>query len=674
MGWYIPNWQPWSNGTSVDSNTVMPNNNIILQARWQLTTTIRTITLNPTGGSVNPRTQTAIQGQNIGALPTPTRANFTFTDWHTSRTNATTANRVRSNTTMPTNNLTIYAHWNPITHTITWNAGFGIFGINNPSRWNHQQGSPLGTLPTITRANYTFDGWWTSATGGTRISSTTRMPSNNVTYFARWTPNNNVLTFNPNGGSALNPNTRTVQEGDRLGTLDTPIREHHRFIGWYDARIGGTRVQASTRMPAGNLTIFARWEPIMRTITWNAGSSVTNPQSWSRQQGTQLSTALPTVTRTNYTFDGWWTSATGGTRVNTTTQVPSNNVTYFARWIANRTVTFNSNGGSAVNPATRTVVQGRTIGTLPTPTRTNYTFDGWFTTATGGNRVTANTVVQNNMTVFARWSPIMRTIVWNAGAGVTNPTSQSLQQGSTIGILPTVSRVGYTFDGWWTAANGGTRINTSTRVPNNNVTYFARWQRVQTPAPTPPQTPPQTPPPIQPSPLPPGNFQDSTIRPIESGWIWWDGGEFRNPARADHHGIDMLPYPVQTNVPIVAIADGRVIRIIRGFVSTTPNNRTCLHDGCGGWGNYIVIQHNIDGQMVTSLYSHMHEIDENIYEEMLVTQGRVLGTVGNSGFVDSRGHLHFEIGINGHGRGFQVNPRNWINLPQTGTPWRSFEN
>ena len=47
MGWYIPNLWPWSNGTSVDSNTVMPNNNIILQARWQLTSTIRTITLNP---------------------------------------------------------------------------------------------------------------------------------------------------------------------------------------------------------------------------------------------------------------------------------------------------------------------------------------------------------------------------------------------------------------------------------------------------------------------------------------------------------------------------------------------------------------------------------------------------------------------------------------------------
>ena len=69
------------------------------------------------------------------------------------------------------------------------------------------------------------------------------------------------------------------------------------------------------------------------------------------------------------------------------------------------TVSFNANGGS-VSPASTTVTYGSTYGTLPTPTRTGHTFNGWYTEPSGGTQITANTTVSltANQTLYAQWT------------------------------------------------------------------------------------------------------------------------------------------------------------------------------------------------------------------------------------------------------------------------------
>ena len=66
------------------------------------------------------------------------------------------------------------------------------------------------------------------------------------------------------------------------------------------------------------------------------------------------------------------------------------------------TITFNANGGT-VTPATANTVDGK-LTSLPTPTRSGYTFDGWFTMAEGGNQVTTDTVFSANATIYAHWT------------------------------------------------------------------------------------------------------------------------------------------------------------------------------------------------------------------------------------------------------------------------------
>lgn len=76
-----------------------------------------------------------------------------------------------------------------------------------------------------------------------------------------------------------------------------------------------------------------------------------------------------------------------------------------ASWgAATFTVTFNANGGT-VSPGSKQVTYGSTYGSLPTPTRANYIFLGWFTAASGGSRVTSATTVgiTANQTLYAHW-------------------------------------------------------------------------------------------------------------------------------------------------------------------------------------------------------------------------------------------------------------------------------
>jgi len=112
-----------------------------------------------------------------------------------------------------------------------------------------------------------------------------------------------------------------------------------------------------------------------------------------------------------------------------------------------------------------------------------------------------------------------------------------------------------------------------------------------------------------------------------------------------HRGIDLV---VRGNpsAPILAAADGTVV--FNGWE--------------GGFGHYIIISHNINGQRVDTLYAHLRYASP-IAQGSIVSQGDVVGTKGSSG-ISSGPHLHFEVhpgGISwGNGRG--VNPRNWINF------------
>ena len=495
------NFSKWSNGSTTNPLTV---SNITANTHITPVFVLKsyTVTWNPNGGSVSPTSTTKTHGSTLGTLPTPTRAadvqyTYTFKGWFTAATGGT---QVSASTTV-TGNVTYYAQWTATlrSYTATFNGNGG--GTPSPSTITKTYGSELGTLPTCSRTGYTFLGWYTASSGGTKISSTTKI-TGAITYYAQWSINSYTLTYNVNGGNAVSPASKSVQYGSAYGTLPTPTRAStaqysYTFAGWYTAATGGTQVTANTTMGAGNTTIYAHWTATTRSYTINYQTTYgsLNRTSQSVAYGSKGSCTLTMPDNTaefTYTFVGWYTAANGGgTKVGSSLTLETPSVTgaatyyaYVTRSTKSYTHTFNANGGGTVSPATITKAYNTALGTLPTVSRTGYTFVGWFDTsaASGGTQATTTTKVTGTKTWYARWSINSYTFTFDKNGGNT-PSSSSITKNynEAIGTLPTCSRAAdntytYAFAGWFdtSATSGGTQLTTTTKVTSNK-TWYARW-------------------------------------------------------------------------------------------------------------------------------------------------------------------------------------------------------
>ena len=187
---------------------------------------------------------------------------------------------------------------------------------------------------------------------------------------------------------------------------------------------------------------------------------------------------MPTPTREYYHFLGWFTEKEGGTQVTPDT-VLTEDTTVYAHWqIYTYTVTYNPNGGS-VSPTSETKEHGSEYGTMPTPTRSNHRFLGWFTSATGGTQITSTSIVTGNITLYAHWEVIGYTVTYNYnynGGTSASKTSALVATGSKVDLSPTASKSGYSFVGWNTNANATTALSSYT-MGSSNVTLYAIYKK-----------------------------------------------------------------------------------------------------------------------------------------------------------------------------------------------------
>jgi uncharacterized repeat protein (TIGR02543 family) len=460
-----------------------------------------TVTWNANGGAVSPASVSKTHGSTLGTLPTPTRAataeySYTFAGWFTAASGGTQI----SSTTTVTGNVTYYAHWTATkrSYTATFNGNGG--STPSPSSITKEYNAALGTLPTCSRTGYTFLGWYTASSGGTKISTTT-VVTKDITYYAQWSINSYTLTFNPNGGT-VTPTSKDLEYNSAYGTLPTPTRASdaqytYTFAGWYTAATGGTQVTATTKMAAKDTTVYAHWTSNTRsyTVSYQTTYGTLNRTSQSVAYNSKGSCTLTMPDNTaefTYTFVGWYTAANGGgTKVGSelTLETPAikGTVTYYAyvtRSTKSYTHTFNANGGGTVSPATITKAYNTALGTLPTVSRTGYTFVGWFDTSatSGGTQATTTTKVTGTKTWYARWSINSYTFTFDKNGGNTpSPTTITKEYNTVVGTLPTCTRSAdntytYAFAGWFdtSASSGGTQLTTTTKVTSNK-TWYARW-------------------------------------------------------------------------------------------------------------------------------------------------------------------------------------------------------
>ncbi len=231
-----------------------------------------------------------------------------------------------------------------------------------------------------------------------------------------------TLSYNANGGSGA-PSSQT---GTGVGSYTFPIsnakptRSGYTFLGW---SLSSTATAASYQ-PGGSITLtasdilYAVWKANTYTVSYNANGGSGAPSNQTKTYGVTLTLSNTKPTRTGYTFSAWNTAQNGsGTSYAPGGSYTANAaVTLYAQWTVNTyVVTFDAQGGS-VTPASKSVTYGQPYGSLPVPVRAGYRFDGWFTVATGGTQVTAETVVTVTaaQTLYAQWT--VQSIVHVKGA------------------------------------------------------------------------------------------------------------------------------------------------------------------------------------------------------------------------------------------------------------------
>ncbi len=141
------------------------------------------------------------------------------------------------------------------------------------------------------------------------------------------------------------------------------------------------------------------------------------------------------------------------------------------------TVAFDATGGTVKTSSTN-VTFNNTYGKLPTPTRKNYTFLGWYTALYGGVKITKDSTVKRNYahTLYARWRGKEANITLNPNGGTIGTTTIVARYGTKLN-LPKATRTNYKFIGWFTQANGGDEITSKTIFDEKSKnTLYAHWE------------------------------------------------------------------------------------------------------------------------------------------------------------------------------------------------------
>ena len=463
-----------------------------------------TLTFNGNGGTPSKTNMSVKYEEPYGTLATATRTGYTQNGWWTSSSGG---NEIKSTSIFrQVSNQTVYAHWTANEYTVTFNPNGSSV---SPTSKTVTYDSTYGDLPTPSaRTGYNFDGWYTSATGGTKITSSSRVTTaGNHTLYAHWTGKPYTVYFQGNGGS-VSPTSKTVNYYQSYGTLPTPTRAGYTFKGWYTSTSGGTKItSSSTFTQLSNQYLYAQWTANTMTVYFNANGGSVSPSSRTYTAATSTtkynaSGSLPTPTRAGYTFNGWYTSSSGGTyKTNTSYLYSTGSHTLYAHWTQNSMyVTYNANGGS-VSPSGK-YIYGATsttkYGTLATPTKSGYAFDGW--TAPNGTYKNSSSYLYSTAshTLNAQWKLSSWTINFVDSCPskyISVPsrtyTTEDFIDEHYLGGLPSdeeilfgnthpmISCPGYTYGGWWTSTSGGSRVYNSTFIStlrsNNIKTLYSRW-------------------------------------------------------------------------------------------------------------------------------------------------------------------------------------------------------
>lgn len=424
--------------TSPDMREVTVNADGSTVVRYEYTRNQYTLTLDVNNGSLEEGVADVITTlyEASYTLPTPTREGYGFAGWYSGE-------NIFTMSTMPACSQTLTAKW------IEGEYGYTV---------NHYQQNVSGEGYTlvetesatglmdhdITPAVKTYNGF-ASPNELKTITIGTNEAANLVEYY--YTRNQYALTWDFAGGSAQG---QSYTEGLRFyGSeiiVPSPVRPGYSYT-WDKTPV--------SIMPTEPLTYTAVWKANEYQVMFrtNGGSLVSGSVSTKTVTFDATYGELPVLSKTGYTFDGWFSDAAGGSCVTAETKVTTaGNHTLYARFTpVNYSITYhNMTGATHTNPSAYTIETGGI--TLTDAARSGYTFNGWYADAAltqPAKIVAAGSTGAKEF--YAKWTENTYTVIFHTNNGTDSTISQvytMTEQKALTSKPATWTKTGYTFAGW----------------------------------------------------------------------------------------------------------------------------------------------------------------------------------------------------------------------------------
>lgn len=360
----------------------------------------------------------------------------------------------------------------------------------------------LGGVGTLSYEGFTFNGYFTQPVGGVQIYTAGGSPKSGVSgytdasgnwirsgdtkLYGQWTANTYTYTFDQQSGSG-GTSSISVKFHSCTANITVPTRAGYTFGGYYTATNGGgtqyynaSGVCLQPLKTAGNVTLYAKWTANTYTINLDKQGGTDGTNSTSATYNSKLGTITPPV-RTGYTFAGYYTGKNGaGTQlynasgVGQITWTTVGGTTAYAKWTPNKyTVTFDKQSGWGGTDSL-TATFGSSLDTISIPTRTGYTFAGYYSATGGGGTqyyngsgtCTRGWDIAKATTLYAYWTPNTITITLNKNGGSggtdifyykygTNKYYSNSACTTQITSITLPTRVGYTFSNYYGDGTSG---------------------------------------------------------------------------------------------------------------------------------------------------------------------------------------------------------------------------
>ena len=496
-GYKFEGWFTTADGTDeiTKDSTVENSENHTLYAHWSGLK--YTLEFDANGGTCDTRYIEVTFGSTYRELPEPEWEGHEFAGWYTASSGG---KKITADTTVSADNFNpsatshiVYAQWTGKRIKVTLDANGGTCDKDEVTA---VVGAKYPTLPTPKKDKYEFAGWYTSLTGGSEVTASTEVTETEPhTLYARWAGKKVTVSFDGNGYTrTINPITPRYNE--TYGDLPEPVRPGYELIGWFTSADGADEITADSVVENSNdHTLYAHWSGLKYTLEFDPNGGTCGTDDKEVTFGSAYG-ELPDASRDGYDFAGWYTAASGGKKIEAQMFVSTQNFNLqasvhkiYAHWTGKQyTITLDANGGT-VQPGTTTVTFGSTYGELPRPSRSGFTFSGWFTEATGGTQVKADTFVSaDNLDItsdthklYAHWKGKkvrVRFSAGNLGNVKGNFYQKDVYAGEPYGELPEVEPfANYEFTGWFTKETGGDRVTPDTAVTaSENHTLYAQYK------------------------------------------------------------------------------------------------------------------------------------------------------------------------------------------------------